>query len=159
MCGSAGTLTTFELVVRLIFSALNIIAASFLHRSNKLSTMADTNGFTTVSHGKKKRRNRRKKSDSETEVPANQPKAAAPEAQSDMPGVSSHMVPYMKAAQPHGFSLEEVRAMNDRMFAEGSEVWNDPQAVLAELLKTRVSAHLCFVKNKRGPKCSTGNIF
>ena len=104
--------------------------------------MADANGFTTVTNNKKKRRNRGKKAASAAEVPATKVKAATPAAQPEIPGVSSHMVPYMKAAAPHGFSLDEVKAMNDKMFADGSEVWNDPQAVLAELLKKRVSQSL-----------------
>ena len=99
--------------------------------------MADANGFTTVTNGKKKRRNRGKKAATDVAAVATKPAAAVP--QPEMPGVSSHMVPYMKAAAPHGFSLDEVKAMNDKMFADGSEVWNDPSAVLAELLKQRVS--------------------
>ena len=101
-------------------------------------TMADANGFTTVTNNKKKRRNRGKKAAGTAQPPATQAKAATPAQQTEMPGVSSHMVPYMKVAAPHGFSLEEVKAMNDKMFADGSDVWNDPKAVLAELLKQRV---------------------
>lgn len=86
------------------------------------------------SAGKKRRRRNKKAKNGGEEKPAVE--AAVVQA---APAVPAEMVPFVKAAEPHGFTLADVSAMVDELFSSGKDGWNEPSSVVAALLAKQVS--------------------